>query len=82
MRTTLNLPDPLYREAQRLARKRKVTFQALMTDALRCYLANEGVPRRAFRLPDCSFKGDGLAEGLSEADWARIRELADERRGS
>jgi len=81
MRTTMDLPDPLYRKVQKLARQRKTTFRALMADALRRYLAAEETPRRLFKLPDRSFKGDGLVEGLSETDWARIRDLSYEGRG-
>jgi len=77
----MDLPDPLFRKIQKLVRERKTTFRALMTDALRRYLATEEKPRRPFKLPDRSFKGDGLAEGLSETDWARIRDLSYEGRG-
>jgi predicted transcriptional regulator len=81
MRTTLDLPDPLLRKAQKLARQRQVTFRELMADALRRYL--EGQPaRQPFRLPDRSFKGDGLVAGLAETDWERIRDLSYEGRGS
>jgi hypothetical protein len=59
----------------------KRTFLALMVEALRRSLAAEEMPRRPFKLPDRSFQGDGLMEGLSEADWARIRELSYEGRG-
>jgi len=81
MRTTLDLPDPLLRRAQQLAQQRKVTFRALMADALRRYLQEQRSGRPAFRLPDCSFRGDGLVEGLQETDWDRIRDLAYEGRG-
>ena len=82
MRTTLDLPDPLLRKAQRIARQRKVTFRVLMTDALRRYLEEEPSRKAPFKLPDCSFKGDGLVTGVSETDWERIRDLAYEGRGS
>jgi hypothetical protein len=38
MRTTLDLPAPLLRKAQQVARQRKVTFRTLTTDALWRYL--------------------------------------------
>jgi len=77
----MDLPDPLFRKVQKLAQQRKTTFRALMTDALRRYLAAEETPRRSFKLPDRSFKGDGLVDGLSETDWGRIRDLSYEGRG-
>jgi hypothetical protein len=81
MRTTMDLPDPLLRKAQKLARQRKVTFRALMADALRRYLAAEEPHRRPFKLPDRSFNGDGLVTGMAETDWERIRDLSYEGRG-
>jgi predicted transcriptional regulator len=81
MRTTLDLPDPLLRKAQKLAQQQKTTFRAVMAEALRRYLAAEETPRRPFKLPDRSFRGDGLVEGLTETDWGRIRDLSYEGRG-
>src|SRR4051794_10087766 len=69
MRISLDLPDPLLRKAQKLARQRKVTFRTLMADALRRYLAAAEAPRQPFKLPGRSFKGDGLVTGLAETDW-------------
>ena len=82
MRTTVDLPDSLFRKAQQLARQRKVTFRALMADALRHYLLGQPSKPAPFKLPDCSFTGDGLVPGLPDADWERIRDLAYEGRGS
>lgn len=81
MRTTLDLPDPLLLKAQKVARQRKTTFRAIMAEALRRYLAAEETPRRPFKLPDRSFQGDGLVEGLSNTDWTRIRDLSYDGRG-
>jgi len=80
MRTTLELPDLLFRKAKKLAQKRRIPFRALVADALR-RLLDEEPPPNAFHLEDASFKGDGLASGLSETDWERIREIAYEGRG-
>jgi hypothetical protein len=82
MRTTLELPDSLLKKAQRIARQRKVTFRALMADALRHYLQEQPARPLPFKLPDCSFTGDGLVAGLAETDWERIRDLSYEGRGS
>lgn len=81
MRTTLDLPAPLLRKARQVARQRKATFRALMTDALRRYLQEPSSKQSPFKLPDRSFQGDGLVAGLPETDWERIRELAYEGRG-
>jgi putative antitoxin of VapBC-like toxin-antitoxin system len=82
MRTTLDLPDSLLKKAQQIARQRKVTFRALMADALRHYLQEQPSRPPPFKLPDRSFTGDGLVAGLSETDWERIRDASYEGRGS
>lgn len=80
MRTTLELPDPLFNQAKKLARQRKVPFRAIVAEALRRFLG-EARARPAFELADGAFKGDGLVEGLDETDWEQIRALAYEGRG-
>ena len=80
MRTTLDLPDALYKKVKRLARERKMPFRAVVAEALMKMLEQQPA-RRAYVLPDCSFRGDGLVEGLTDSDWERIRELAYEGRG-
>lgn len=81
MRTTLDLPDPLFKQAKKLARQRNVPFRAIVAEALRSFL-NRAQPSVPFKLADGSFKGDGLVDGLAETDWERIRDLAYEGRGS
>lgn len=74
MRTTLELPDPLFKKAQKLARARGVPFRALVAEALQRLLKAE-TPVEAYRLPDTTFGGDGLVEGLSDLQWDRVRHL-------
>ena len=81
MRTTLDLPDALFKKAKRLARERKVPFRAVVAEALRRML-DQQPPRLSYELPDRAFRGDGLVEGLVDSDWERIRDLAYEGRGS
>ena len=75
MRTTLDLPDPLFRQAKKLALERKIPFRALVTEALRRVIKEEA-PRRRFKLTERSYGHGGLVEGLSWTDWERIRDLA------
>jgi hypothetical protein len=79
MRTTIDLPDPLYQRARALARKRGVPLRALVEEGLRVVLR---APRGRYRMPDLTFHGDGLVPGLAETDWDRIRDLAYEGRGA
>lgn len=50
MRTTLELPDALWREAKQRAAKQGITLTTLVDDALRTYLRlPNGAGRRRFR---------------------------------
>ena len=80
MRTSLDLPDALFAKAKRLAHARGTTLRELAIEGLETVL--ERHRRRApFRLRDASYGEGGLAEGLDETDWDRIRELSYEGRG-
>ena len=80
MRTTLDLPDPLFRQAKKLARERKIPFRALVAEALRRVIKEEA-PRRGFKLAERSRGTGGLVDGLSWTDWDRIRDLVYEGHG-
>ena len=81
MRTSIDISDRLLARAKRLAQRRRTTLKALVEQGLEKILKEE--PRsRTFRLDDASFEGDGLADGLSDTDWEKIRDLAYEGRGS
>ncbi|HEY8452595.1 MAG: type II toxin-antitoxin system VapB family antitoxin [Micromonosporaceae bacterium] len=72
MKTTIDLPEPLLREAQEVARAEGTTLRALVEDGLRAVLAR----RRAgtqFRLPDASVGGRGLRPEFASAGWEDIR---------
>lgn len=79
MRTTIELSDALLARARKLARKRGTSVRALVEEGLRRVLEEQ--PPSRYRLPDASFRGDGLVEGLDAGDWERVRELAYEGRG-
>ena len=80
MRTTLDLPDPLFRQAKKLAREREISFRALVTEALRRVIA-EKAPRGRFKLADHAYGRGGLVDGLSWTDWEQIRDLVYEGHG-
>lgn len=74
MRTTLELPTPLFKRAQKLARARGVPFRALVAEALQKLLKAETLGAQ-YRLPDTTFGGDGLVEDVPDLQWERIRHL-------
>ena len=80
MRTSLDLPDALFAKAKRLAQARGTTLRELAIEGLQAVL-NRHQRRASFVLRDASYGEGGLADGLDETDWDRIRELAYEGRG-
>jgi hypothetical protein len=81
MKTTVEISDPLLREARKLAAREGVTLRALVERGLRRVVAETkvGAP---FKLRRASFKGKGLQVGLEGASWDRLRDLAYSGRGT
>ena len=76
MKTTVEIPDPLLREAKRYAAARDLTLREVLETSLRKLLTEEKT--RPFRLKRCAFQGDGLVQPYS---WPEIRRIAYEGRG-
>lgn len=74
MKTTVDISDPLLREAKRLAIREGVTLKALIERGLHRVVA-ETKPVAAFKLRRGSFKGKGLRPELQDASWDRIRDI-------
>jgi predicted transcriptional regulator len=74
MKTTIELPDALLHEAQRVARERHTTLRALMEIALRDVVAAARAETSEFRLRDASVDGDGLLPEFEGASWAEVRD--------
>ena len=81
MKTTLDISDPLLRQARKIAARERTTLRALVEQGLRSVVA-EKQNRPEFRLRKASFKGRGLRPEWSDASWDRMRDLAYEGRGS
>jgi hypothetical protein len=81
MKTTIEISDPLLREARKLAEREGITLRALMERGLRRVVAEtrHGAP---FKLRKASFKGRGLSADLRDATWDKLRDLAYEGRGA
>lgn len=81
MKTTIEIADPLFKEAQRLAARQNTTLRNLVESGLREILAQQKVSK-PFKLRKASFKGKGLRPELRTASWDKIRELAYEDHGA
>jgi putative antitoxin of VapBC-like toxin-antitoxin system len=80
MKTTLDISDPLLREARKVAARERTTLRALVEQGLRQVVADKK-SKPAFRLRKASFKGRGLRPEVADAGWDRLRDLAYEGRG-
>lgn len=80
MKTTIEISDPLLREARKLAEREGVTLRALVERGLRRVVI-ETRPAAPFKLRRASFKGKGLQAEARGASWDRLRDLAYEGRG-
>lgn len=75
MKTTIELPDDLFQEAQHLARAEGTTMKSLMEEGLRAAIARHREAGR-FALRDASVDGAGLTAEFAGRSWAQIREAS------
>lgn len=82
MKTTLDISDPLLRDARKIAAREGTTLRALVEQGLRKVLAEKSQRKRPFRLRKASVKGRGLQPEFADAGWERLRDAIYEGRGS
>jgi hypothetical protein len=75
MRTTVDLPDELVHEVQRIARDQHRTMRSVMEEALRTTIAKYQ-RTQVFELPDASVDGKGLQPEFRDASWDELRAAA------
>lgn len=73
MRTTIELPDDLYRQVKVTAAREGVTLRSIIERGLRNELAR--MQARSYQLPDLAFGGQGISSGIDEQDWTTIRDM-------
>lgn len=81
MKTTVEIPDAVLKEARRVAAHEKTTVRSLIVDGLRRVLA-ERKRKDTFRLRKASFKGSGLHPDLAGAPWEKVRDTIYQSRGA
>ena len=87
MRTSLEIPDPLFKAAKRLALERNTTLKNLVTEGLQQVLEDQEESAAAFRpdsrrLPKVRPKGEGTYEMTNETVDAILAEEEAARYGS
>lgn len=80
MKTTVEIPDTLIKEARKLASRQRTTLRVLIVEGLRRVLTERRSPA-GFRLRKATFKGNGLQPELAGAPWDRLRDMGYEGRG-
>jgi Bacterial antitoxin of type II TA system, VapB len=75
VRTTVDLPDELVLEVQRIAREQNRTMRSVMEEALRGTIARYQ-QAQAFELPDASVGGNGLQPEFRDGTWDELRAAA------
>jgi hypothetical protein len=81
MKTTVNIPDPLFKQVKRLAAQRNSNLKTIINESLRLYIERS----RAADESDIEFHtadGNGLQNGLSWDDWSAVRDLIYTGRGT
>jgi predicted transcriptional regulator len=74
MKTTVEIDDDLVKRAQRLARKEKTTFRALIEQGLRLVLAQKESSDGRRKWKPKTRGGGFVSEELSETSWERLRD--------
>jgi predicted transcriptional regulator len=73
IKTTVNLPDELLREAQELARRERTTLRELIETGLRTVVRQRS-RASSFKLADASVEGRGLQPAFLDTSWQQIRD--------
>jgi len=81
MKTTIEIPDSILKEARKLASREGTTVKALVVESLQKVIVERKRPG-GFKLRRATFKGKGLQPPLNGASWERIRDLTYEGRGA
>ena len=76
MRTTLTIPDPVYRQAKAEAARRGATVGSVVEAALRAYLEDSSVP--VTELPPLTRSTTTFRPGVDLDDMSAVWEMIDE----
>jgi Bacterial antitoxin of type II TA system, VapB len=75
MKTTLEIADPLFEEAKRVAARDGKTLRALVEQGLRKVLAERSRKAKPFKLRDCAVGTPGAGSLYEKLSWEEKREL-------
>jgi hypothetical protein len=78
MKTTVEIPDALFREAKQYAARHGIPVRVVFERGLQLALRGSPPARRRFRLKTVTTRGEGLA---CPEDWSTIRSMIYEGHG-
>ncbi|HWA90558.1 MAG TPA: hypothetical protein VG889_11010 [Rhizomicrobium sp.] len=81
MKTTIEISDPLLKEARKLASREGVTLRTLVERGLGRVIGEAKKRPASFKLRRAAFKGGGLQAEFRDASWEKLRDAAYEGRG-
>ena len=74
MKTTIEIADDLFKQAQSVARREKTTFRALAEQGLRLVLKEKRSKPAGWKWNLVTFHGKGMTEEFANAGWDKIRD--------
>ncbi len=80
MKTTIDIPDSLLKEAKKLSAQRQITLRSLVEQGLREIISRQKSDQK-FKLRKASFRGNGLQNEFHGESWQKIRAAAYEGHG-
>ena len=81
MKTTIEIADPVLKEARKVAAREGTTLRALVEQGLRQVLSEKKQAKKPYKFHLTTFKGDGLQPEFQDAGWDKIRDAIYEGRG-
>ena len=79
MKTTVEIPDALFREVKRYAAAHDLTLREVVEAGLRGVVRPNGAKKKPFKLRKCAFQGKGMVKDFT---WPEIRDIIYEGRGT
>ena len=76
MKTTVDIAEPMLKEAKLIAAREGTTLRALVEEGLRHVIDERARQKTGFRLRDASYGTGGGVPGIDPDDWMSIKHLA------
>lgn len=74
MKTTVDIPDDLLKEAKAVAATEQVTLRSLVEEGLRWVLSRRRRQTERFVLREAAVSGKGARDGIDEGNWEQMRD--------